>query len=271
MPATVIPMTDPIMVSWGRHMAAKGRSPGTIHIRQHYLQRMLAGRHPDTITVTDIEQWLAEYPHWSPNTRRCAVASIRSFYRWRDAATNPAATLEAPRQSAPCPKPCPDHIYEAALAHATGDQWWLLRIAGATGMRRAELASLSPANVEGHFLRVRGKGSKTRRIPAPEDVRGWLLSREVWAWPSPYAGHGHVDPDAVGKRLARSLGRPWTAHTLRHRFATVTYAACHDLAVVQRLLGHASLATTERYLATGDEQLVAAVAWADRPPLRLAG
>jgi len=266
-------MTDPIMVSWGRHMGAKGRSPGTIRLRQRYVLRLLKNRHPAVITTADIEEWLAAHPHWKPATRRSAVGSIRVFYKWWSATTtesSPAELLEAPPQSTPCPKPCPDDVYEAALDRAKGERWWLLRIAGATGLRRAELAALHSDNVEGRFIRVRGKGVKVRRVPIPDDVRTWLLGREGWAFPSPYNG-GHVQPDAIGKRLARALGEPWTAHTLRHRFATTTYARCRNLTVVQRLLGHSSLETTQRYLATGDEDLLSAVEWTEAPGLRLVG
>lgn len=272
MPATLKPVTDPILIGWGRHMAAKGRSPGTIEQRQRYAGLMLAGRHPNTITTEDIELWLSGFD-WAPETRRSAIASVRMFFRWWEAThpgqPSPAESLEAPPGSAPCPKPCPDDVLQAAMDRARGDRWWLLRIASATGLRRAELASLTPSMVEGRFLRVRGKGGKVRRVPVPDDVRRWIAGRGEWVFPSPYGGHVH--PDAIGRRLTRSLGPPWTAHTLRHRYATTTYASCRNLAVVQKLLGHASLATTERYLATGDEDLLQAVAWTQQPTLRLVG
>lgn len=272
MPAKMVPMTDPIMVSWGRHLGAKGRSPGTIRLRQRYVLRMLDGRNPTAITTEDIEEWLSGHPRWAPATRRSAITSIRVFYRWwsdTGHAGDPAMLLQAPGQSAPCPKPCPDDVYAAALARTSGERWWLLRIAGSTGLRRAELASLHSDCVEGNFVRIRGKGSKVRKVPVQPDVRRWLLDQRGWAFPSPHGGH--VQPDAIGKRIARALGSPWTAHTLRHRYATVTYRESGRLDVVQRLLGHSSLETTQRYLATGDEDLIDAVAWTQLAPMRLVG
>ncbi len=272
MPATLHVVTDPIMVSWGHHLAAKGRSAGTISNRQRYASRLLAGRDPSCVSTEEIEAWLADFPAWAPNTRRNGIAAVRSFYAWwcgRTGTPNPTLRLEAPGQSEPCPRPCPDDVYEAALARARGDRWWLLRVAGSTGLRRAELASLSPSMLEGQMLRVVGKGQKTRKVPVPDDVARWLASRDEWAWPSPYGGH--VQPDAIGKRIARSLGAPWTAHTLRHRYATTTYAHCRNLELVRRLLGHSSLATTQRYLATDDAELVEAVSWTELAQLRLVG
>lgn len=66
---------------------------------------------------------------------------------------------------------------------------------------------------------------------------------------------GHVEASYVGSHLAHILGEPWTAHSLRHRYATVTYESTHDLLLVQRLLGHASVRTTQIYVALPDARL----------------
>jgi integrase len=65
----------------------------------------------------------------------------------------------------------------------------------------------------------------------------------------PGSDHGHLTAGHVGKLLKRLLGDDFTAHTLRHRFATVAYAADRDLLTVQQLLGHSRPETTSRYTA----------------------
>jgi integrase len=286
-PAKVVPVTDPILIGFGAHLGAMGRGQGTIAQRQRYARRLLAGRHPGQLDVDDVELWLAAHPHWADNTRRSAITSICQFYAWwipwerrrrarerragepkAKRAKDPTRHLEAPPEAEPCPKPCPDDVFEAALSRAGGDRYWLLRVAESTGMRRAELAGLHSDMLVGRCVTIEGKGRKKRTIPVTSDVAAWLAGRG-WAFPSPYGGH--VQADAVGKRLTRALGRPWTAHSLRHKFATRTYAECGSLVIVQRLLGHASLATTQRYLGVTDQELAAAVAWAERPTLRLVG
>jgi hypothetical protein len=57
----------------------------------------------------------------------------------------------------------------------------------------------------------------------------------------PNGAGGHLTPGHVGKLIARVLPGDWTAHTLRHRYATRAYRGSHDLRAVQRLLGHESV------------------------------
>jgi integrase/recombinase XerC len=79
-----------------------------------------------------------------------------------------------------------------------------------------------------------------------------------WLFPTGFGGH--ITPDAVGRLVSRILPDGWTMHTLRHRFATRAYRrGTHNLRAVQVLLGHESIATTERYLAVDDAEIRAAM------------
>lgn len=66
---------------------------------------------------------------------------------------------------------------------------------------------------------------------------------------------GHLSARRVGELAAEALSEGWTAHTLRHRAATRVHEATGDLLAVQRMLGHASVATTQRYVMTTDDRL----------------
>ena len=70
----------------------------------------------------------------------------------------------------------------------------------------------------------------------------------------PSLGAGHLSVNHVGVLVRRATGG-WPAHSLRRRFATAAYDGSHDLRAVQQLLGHSSLATTQRYVATRPETL----------------
>lgn len=78
-----------------------------------------------------------------------------------------------------------------------------------------------------------------------------------WAFPSRTGLH--LVPATVGDLIERALGDPWTAHTLRHSFASRAYAVSHDMRAVQVLLGHASLLTTQLYVAAEQDAMQAAV------------
>lgn len=81
-----------------------------------------------------------------------------------------------------------------------------------------------------------------------------------WCFPSP-AG-AHLTDDHIGRLIARALPESWTAHTLRHRYATRVYRGSRNLRAVQQLLGHESILTTERYVAVHDDEIRAAAACA---------
>lgn len=76
---------------------------------------------------------------------------------------------------------------------------------------------------------------------------------------SPGAEEEHRSPHHVGKLMAGALPDHWTAQALRHHFATRAYRGSRNLRAVQVLLGHSSVATTERYTAVDDDEIRAAM------------
>lgn len=162
------------------------------------------------------------------------------------------------------PRPAPEAAYSAALGAADARARVILRLAGEAGLRRAEIAAVERRDLLddlcGTSLLIHGKGEKERIVPLSDslarEVRRYI-GRRRWLLPSPSGGH--LTPRHVGKIATRLLPESWTLHTLRHRFATRTHAGTRDLIVVQRLLGHASVATTQRYVATSDEAMRRAV------------
>lgn len=110
----------------------------------------------------------------------------------------------------------------------------------------------------GWSLRVHGKGGKDRVVPLREELANDLRALPPgWAFPSPSGGH--LTEHHVGKIIARVLPGGWTAHTLRHRFATVAYAGTRDLLAVQEMLGHAKPETTRGYVQLPADALRAAI------------
>lgn len=207
------------------------------------------------------------------------LATLRSFFRYLcrqgKARANPARELRTPR----LPKRLPGHLpidqseallrqdYGADPASGARDRA-LLETLYATGVRVAELAALDVEDLdlrEGG-VRVLGKGGKERMVPlggkAITALRGYLGEREE--------GGGPVFQNARGGRLtvrsihrivqararAAGLAARVTPHTLRHTFATHLLDAGADLRLIQELLGHARLTTTQRYTHVSADRLM---------------
>ncbi|OYO01446.1 integrase [Enemella evansiae] len=247
---------------------------------------MLAVAQPDpsTIAEADLLAYLAG-KDWAPETRKAARSVLRSFFAWaagrgRLVAENPAAELPSVRVPAGVPHPIPTAVLDAALARADDKGRLMLLLGAYAGLRRAEIAAVHPARDIGDgVLRVVGKGGRSRAVPlhplVAEAIDAELDRRRAgqvgtgfryaaaatadgYLFPGPGADT-HVQPGAVGSALADLLGEHWTAHGLRHRFATRAYAGTRDLRAVQELLGHSQPETTARYTAVPDGALTAAV------------
>lgn len=247
------------MGDYVRYLRAIGRRPDTIRVRTYYINRLLRelDASPWLVSTAQIEDWLAAQ-RWGPGTRRSAIISLRSFFAWAASkpqrADNPARLIPAPREPRPCPRAIPPEVLRAAMDTADDFTRALLRLLATTGLRRGEAAKVHSDDVEGDWLRVTGKGGVTRRVPLPPDVRDWLVSRRGYAFPGRFGGCVHRE--WITRHVKQATGYP--PHALRHLYATRAYAASHDLRAVQRLLGHATVATTQRYVESGDAEASAA-------------
>jgi integrase/recombinase XerD len=225
----------------------------------------------------------SDQPHLRPSSLRRRAAAIRGFYRFAFGEglidVDVAAQLDLPRQSrllpetltqaeterlleavAPGQPPDPIIVRDRALLellYAAG-----LRISEALGLDREDLS------LDGAFVRVIGKGDRERLVPVGEIALEWLQRYLSEVRPTLLAV-AHVEPvrgGAVflserGRRLARQqawamvhraaaaagLSDRVSPHTLRHSFATHLLEGGADLRIVQELLGHASISTTQLY------------------------
>jgi integrase len=126
------------------------------------------------------------------------------------------------------------------------------------GLRRAEIRGLHQRDISETHLTVTGKGGKTRRIPIHPDLRGPLRAVEGWAFPSSQRPGEHLSSQRMAEIIDSAIG-PWTAHSLRRRFATSAYDGSGDIRAVQELLGHASPTTTSLYVRANESRMEAAV------------
>lgn len=253
------------LTGFSNWMRAASRSESTITLRLYWIRRLAestGAESPTTITEEQITTWLAQ-GCWKPATRKSALASIRRFFTWMDLynhrPTNPTACLL--NVPAPCyrARPTPDAVLRRALEAAPDTESTLMLMLPAyAGLRRQEIACLHTSHVETRWLMINGKGQRVRKVPIHPELEPLLELRNTgYFFPSPRAPHR--SPDYIGRRIARLLGSGYTAHQLRHWFATRAYDATRDIRAVQELLGHANVVTTQTYVGLTDQVLAHAV------------
>ncbi len=207
------------------------------------------------------------------------LSALRSFYRFlvREglAPGNPARAVSSPKRPQRLPEVLPEQEV-AALVEAPGAEGGalalrdraILELLYGGGLRVSELTGLDLDDLDlaGGLVRVLGKRGKERIVPfgraAGEALRRWLaegrpaLAAARRGAPAPAAflnaRGGRLTPRSVARRLERwvlaaGLPRHVHPHVLRHCFATHLLGNGADLRGIQELLGHASLATTQRY------------------------
>lgn len=253
---------------WTDTLKAAGLSAQTIKSRRYkmvHLATLLMPSGPKDVTTEQIVQAFARQ-QWKPETRKAYRNTISSFFRWlhKSGRRSDDPSLDVPRVKKPHahPRPCPDRYIAAAMEMATSSERLMIRLGAECGLRRGEIARVHSDDVvadsAGRSLIVRGKGDKQRIVPLPDDLAGIIMDARGYLFPGRFGGH--VEESYVGDHISHLLPDGYGAHTLRHRFATVTYATTHDLFVVAELLGHESVETTEHYVAMPDGRLRAATA-----------
>lgn len=246
---------------WCIWMRAGGRSPETIRLRRYQVLRLQAAANgPWLVTARRLQRFIAQQ-EWSAETRRGHVAAFRGFYRWAVdhelTDVDPTKTLPQLHPQPGVPRPAAEAAVNAALMRADERQHLMLMLASRHGLRRGEISRIHSQDLVhspgGWSLVVHGKGRKERVVPLLPETAAALRERPPgWAFPN---GQGtHLSPGHVGVLITRALPAGVTPHMLRHRFATVVYQRTLDIRRLQLLLGHASVATTQRYAAPDEEQ-----------------
>lgn len=257
------------LYGWSVALRAAHRTDATIKTRVDHMRR-IARVFPDgpgTVTVDQLLEFVGPQD-WSRETRRSVYASCRAFWSWAVTAgrvgVNPAAALPVVRPSEPMPRPAPEHAIHYALRLSDDRTRMILRLGSEIGMRRGEIARIHARDVTdadtGAMLLVHGKGGRLREIPLHPGLAASLRDLCDGGYAFPGDIDGHLSAKHVGVLAGRALPDGVTLHMLRHRCATVIRKAGYDLLIIRRILGHASVATTQRYVEIPDDAMRAALA-----------
>jgi integrase/recombinase XerD len=255
----------------------------------------LAGRGRDLADASaeDVEAYFTDLGvrGLSPATASRRRAAVRQFYRfalgegWRD--DDPSRRVEAPRKGRTLPKVLSREEMDRLIAAAgarDGAQGLrlgcMVELAYASGLRISELTGLTLAALarDPAYLIVRGKGGRERLAPLNEAaraaVKAYLEVRPAflpakdkanpWLFPSRGKG-GRLTPRRFAQLLDEAAADAGidparvSPHVLRHAFATHLLEGGADLRVVQKLLGHADIATTQIYTHVASDRLTEVV------------
>lgn len=234
---------------------------------------------------SDIRDYLAARLAKKLSARSTArlLSCLRGFYQYQlresRISVDPSLDIESPRLGRPLPKSLSEEDVERLLAAPDTDQPLELRdramleLLYASGLRVSELVGLQLGQLSlgQGVVRVVGKGSKERLVPTGEEALAWL---------DRYLRHGRplllgerlsevVFPSKRGTMMTRQtfwhriklyaaragINKPLSPHTLRHAFATHLINHGADLRVVQLLLGHSDLSTTQIYTHVAQERM----------------
>lgn len=254
-------MTDDVLIdTFARELARLRRSPRTIRNRRQILtqwSRWLAERDQTMLGADrdDVLDFLAQYRE--PETVGTYRGALATFYTWcvdEDLiGREPTRRLPTVVRDKVDPNPIPNDLLRDVLASACPEDRKIIVLGRFAGLRAAEIAAAHRVYLRrgagGPVVKLRGKGSRWRELPAHPRVVSVLAAETGYLFESPKYPGRPVLPETVGQRMSGLLPGDHTCHDLRAAFATDAYwANGKDLTLVQRWLGHKSPATTLRYV-----------------------
>lgn len=245
-------------LNWGRRHRGWSEGTQTLYVaRVKAADRWMRQQGWAGVTRGTEAQWLewwGQLPDTasSKNLARNALLGFGEFLATTGRrASNPAQGIPSWRKRRGVPRPLPVEQSRQLLQQyriADDKTAMLVTLLLTTGLRISEAASLEWADVAGGWVHVTGKGDKERRVPISPTLeralRRWRKKcpSPIYLFPGP---NGAITAHSARQRVKRAAG--FLPHSARHSFATAILEKTGDLRLVQELLGHASVATSQVY------------------------
>lgn len=243
-------------------------------------------RSPDQLTVEEIRNWqlhLRDVRQVSWSGFNIAMCALRFFYREVLGRDDLVPRLTFMRRERPLPVvPSADEVCRFLEAVPVFSYRMLLTVSYGCGLRLSESVRLEPRDVDSARMVIhvrRGKGKRDRYVTLSpvllEMLRGyWKQERpKRWLFPSPLDATRPISLSTIQKCCKRAsaaakLGKRVTVRSLRHAFATHLLEQGTSIRVVQVLLGHASVTTTQTYTHVSNKAIASVVSPLDHLPRR---
>ncbi len=276
-----------IINRWTASLRSDGKRPQGIARYRSHVEAFAAWYAGDMLDVVanDIRDWRDDAAtRLSPATIRCALAALRSFYRWaveRELlAESPTTNIRPPRVTTPPPRPLSLDEQQLLLssiascpAGMRGETHRRYKLACYlmlySGLRLSEAADLrwkdcDINNTTAQIVVVDGKGGKSRAVPIHERLLSMLQDEFAITAPEQSDRVLQLETTSMAHIFYRWLPRLGVqgvhAHRLRHTFATRLLEAGTDIRTIQILMGHESIETTQRYLSVSSQMSRSAIA-----------
>jgi integrase/recombinase XerD len=284
----------PVALKHWRAWQATTCGPSTINQRHDVLARFVehvAATHdldhvdPRHCDAADIAAYLAQ-EHFGPASRATYFRALRSWFGWLHSsgriASDPILAIRSPKEPDDDPDPLTDDeadrlLYgytDQATGHqippADGQLLAAIVLGLYAGLRAHEIAGFRGDMIRGPALRITGKGRRTCTLPLSDEIARVAVDMPTtWWFPSPVGRRNFVRPEHVTRMISDRYDLVGidhgAAHRLRHTYGTRLQESVGDTRIVQELMRHKSIGSTQRYTRVSNDRLRAAIR--SLPPL----
>ncbi|QPX61739.1 tyrosine integrase [Gordonia phage Bunker] len=233
------------------------------------------GVQPKSIEAIDIVRWMSDHDEWSDSTAVTYSSYLTAWFKWLQITDrrldNPMMKVGTPKTPDREPRPIADtDVPKLLSARMWGTTRVMILLALLAGLRVHEIAHIRGEDFDTRagLLWVRGKGRKLKSVPLHPmliEVASEMPAEGYWF---PMRGYpsAHVLPKSVSDIVGRTMRRAGvkgTPHSLRHWYASALHDDGHDIRVVQELMRHKSISSTQIYTKVPDQRRRAAIAGLD--------
>lgn len=265
------------LADWSVWQHAQRLSGRTITERVRVLARFHAetGVQPQHADALAIVGWIASHGEWSDSTTATYTSYLSAWYRWLQVVDRRTDNPMVKVGSARVPEREPRPIADADVPRLLNARMWsstraMILLALLAGLRVSEIARVRGEDVDlaGRLLWVKGKGRKLRSVPLHPVLVELAASMPERGWWFPMREHpgehvrGKSVSDVIGRTMRRA-GVRGTPHALRHWYASSLLDDGNDIRVVQELMRHKNIASTQIYTRVPDRRRREAIAGLD--------
>ena len=265
------------VADWEVWQHAQRLSRRTIDERLRVIQQLHhdTGIQPLHAEPLDIVRWTASHDDWSDSTAVTYSSYLSAWFKWLQRTDrrvdNPMIKVGTPRTPEREPRPIADADVPKLLA---ARMWSTTRVmillALLAGLRVHEIAQMRGEHIDhaSGLLWIKGKGRSVKSVPLHPILAEIASEMPADGWWFPMRQHPseHVLAKSVSDVIGRTMRRagvPGTPHALRHWYASALHDDGHDIRVVQELMRHKSIASTQIYTKVSDQRRRAAIAGLD--------